>query len=69
MDYTESISILYYLSFSVFVVTINDLFTYCMEEGLSSLVHRFVGVVSKTWLYHFNNIGSKMVMFDGCSEN
>ena len=68
VDYTESISILYYLSFSVFVVTINDLFTYCMEEGLSSLVHRFVGV-SKTWLYHFNNIGSKMVMFDGCSEN
>ena len=69
VDFTESISILYYLSFSVFVVTINDLFTYCLEEGLSYLLHRFVGVVCKTWWYHFNNIGSKMVMFHGCSEN
>ena len=69
VDYTEPISILYYLSFSVFIVTINDLFVYCIEEGLSSLVHRFVGIVSKTCWYLSNNIVDKMVMFDGCSHN
>ena len=72
MDYTELISILYYLSFSVFVVSINEIFIYCSEEGVKSLLSSLVNGLVSVIRYYFNHTAGnagKMVMLDGCSDN